>query len=77
MRGRNGGATTRGLLQRVHDGGGRFAAFGAAGDPGPASPLVGRALTELGVAPPASVPVADLAGLEYGDIVVFCDAGDT
>ena len=77
MRGTNGGAAPRGLLQRGCDGGGRFAAFGVAGDPGSASPLVGRALAELGVSPPASVPVADLAGREYGDIVVFCDAGDT
>ena len=60
-----------------HDGGGRFAAFGAAGDPGPASPLIGRALAELGVAPADATDVANLAGREYHAIVVFCDAGDT
>ena len=60
-----------------HDGGGRFAAVGAAGHAGAVSPLVGRALGELGVAPLAPVPLPELAGREYGDIVVFCDAGDT
>ena len=60
-----------------HDGGGRVAAVGTAGRSGAVSPLVGRALGELGVAPPTPAPLADLAGREYADIVVFCDAGDT
>ena len=74
------GSLARPLLAAAllrHDGCGRFAAFGAAGDPGLASPLIGRALGELGVAPVDATPVADLVGREYHAIVVFCDAGDT
>ena len=60
-----------------HDGDGRFAAFGAGGASGLASPLIGQALTELGVATVGATPVADLAGREYHAIVDFCDAGDS